>query len=65
MVSAVTALTLALLFAARAHASCAYGTRLHPRKEGTVEINEFGYVGLKVSNIIFLGSQPLPSSNMF
>lgn len=53
MVSAVATLSLALLFAARAQASCAYGTRLHPRKEGTVEVNEFGYVGLKVSNIIF------------
>lgn len=65
MVSAVATLSLALLFAAQAQASCAYGTRLHPRKEGTVEVNEFGYVGLKVSNIIFLWPPSPPPSYVF
>lgn len=37
-----------LLFAADALASCAYGTSLHPRQEGTVEVNTFGYSALTV-----------------
>jgi hypothetical protein len=41
---------LGLLEAASvAHASCAYGTSLHPRAEGAVEINDFGYTGAIVS----------------
>lgn len=58
MVPVAATLSLALLFAAQAQASCGYGTRLHPRKEGTVEVNEFGYVGLKVSSRTLPESQP-------
>ncbi|KAH7183252.1 alpha carbonic anhydrase [Fusarium flagelliforme] len=42
-------ITLRLLllgaFASQAMASCAYGTLLHPRAEGKVEVNTFGYTG--------------------
>lgn len=30
-------------------ASCAYGTALHPRQEGAIEIKTFGYSGAIVS----------------
>ena len=48
MILVAASLPWALLFATEAVASCAYGTHLHPRAEGTVEVNTFGYSALNV-----------------
>lgn len=45
----VVHLGLLLAAASPAVASCAYGTWLHPRAEGEVEIGTFGYIGPQVS----------------
>ena len=50
MLPAVVNLSWVLLFATEAIASCAHGTHLFPRQEATVEVNNFGYIGLTVSD---------------
>ena len=40
-------------FASQAMASCAYGTLLHPRAEGKVEVNTFGYTGKTVCILVW------------
>lgn len=46
-------------------ASCAYGTSIHPRAEGAIEVNTFGYTGEIVSLLPPLSSltRPDPSTN--